>query len=260
MSRKAVLTIAGSDPSGGAGIEADTRVFEALGLHPLSAITVLTIQDSSGVYGAMPVPSDHLHRTLEVLFRDFPIGGVKIGALGGADGVEAVAEILDRFGPEKVILDPVLRASSGFRFLDRKGTVRLKERLLRKALLITPNLEEASVLTGLEVKDLKGMERAAEELIRLGAQNVLIKGGHLDGPPVDLLSMDGEVFTMEGERIEGSFHGTGCTLSSAITAYLARGLPLKEAVDRGRRFLARAMEQAVRIGHGRPYLSIPREG
>lgn len=256
VTKKIALTIAGSDPSGGAGIEVDIRVFGAFGLHALSAITLLTIQDSSGVRGILPTPPDHLYRTLTILFQDFLIEGVKIGALGTAENVEAVAEILNRFRPEKVVLDPVILSSNGFPLLDERGIEELKKRLLPEVLLVTPNMEEASILTGLTVKDQREMEEAARALERLGAKGILVKGGHLEGPPVDILHHKERTIPMVGVRIDGSFHGTGCVLSSAVTACLAKGSSLEDAIEKGRAFLKKAMEGAIKAGKGSLYLSI----
>ncbi len=252
------LSIAGSDPSGGAGLQADLQVFRALGVHGAGVITALTVQDTSRVHRVLPVFPSVVLDQLRVLLADLPPSAVKIGMLA-TDDVARQVELglggLDREGaPVPVVVDPVLAASDGTALLERRAIPTL-ERIIGRAALVTPNLPEAAALADCDVSTQEGVEAAGCALVSsLGAGAALVKGGHREGPPHDLLVIreggSAALHWLEGERIETPqpVHGTGCALSSAIAAFLARGEPLPKAVERGRRFVAAALEETARAG------------
>lgn len=234
---KIVLTIAGTDPSGGAGIQSDLRTFAALGVVGVSVITALTVQNSQGVQSVHPVDADLVAAQLNALLEDAQVDAVKIGMLGGAAQMRVVADALRRFRPPNVVLDPVLASTGGVPLLDDAGRRALLEELLPLCDLVTPNLSEA------------------EALGTLHAPAVLIKGGHLSGDPVDRLTFaDGSVVEFPGRRIDTPHtHGTGCLLSSTIAALLARGTELPEAVGQAKSMLTAALREPVMVGQGRGY-------
>lgn len=258
------LTIAGSDPCGGAGVQADLRAFAALGVAGLSAITALTVQNSRGVTAVHLVAAEILAAQMDAVLGDSPVGAVKIGMLGGAAQVEAVTAVLQRFRPPRVVLDPVLASTGGAALLDEAGKAALLEKLLPLCDLITPNLAECHQLSGLEVTDPDTAREAALRLRALGATSVLIKGGHLPQAPTDLLlDADGIFHLLAGERVDTPHtHGTGCLLSAAIAAGLALGQPFLEAVTRAKELVRLALRHPVIIGQGRGYpdpVAAPRE-
>jgi len=250
-----VLTIAGSDPCGGAGVQADLRAFGALGVAGLSAITALTVQNSQGVTAVHPVEAEVLAAQIAAVLSDSPVGAVKIGMLGGAAQVEAVAGALQQFRPPHLVLDPVLASTGGVPLLDENGIAALLEKLLPLCELVTPNLEECRRLTGLQVAGPDAAREAALRLRSLGAGSVLIKGGHLPQAPSDLLlDADGAFHLLAGERVDTPHtHGTGCLLSAAIAAELARGRPLLEAATSAKQLVSLALQHPVVIGRGRGY-------
>ena len=218
------LTIAGSDSSGGAGIQADLKTFAALGVYGTSAVTAITAQNSMGIFAVCPVAPALLTAQIDAVLDDFGADAVKIGMLGSSANVLAVAEACTRHRMKNVVLDPVLVATHGARLLDEAGVAALRDRLLPLVTIVTPNLAEAAALTGLTVRDAPEMRRAALKLCEMGARAVIVKGGHLDGAPIDVV-FDGRAFEeLEGERIETRHrHGTGCTFASAVAARLAQG-------------------------------------
>lgn len=245
---KTVLTIAGSDPSGGAGLQSDLHTFSAFKVKGLSAVTALTAQNSSVVKSVMPVPGKMLKEQLELLFKEFTIDAAKTGMIGSFENLRVVKRVLKVRKIKNLVIDTVLRSTGGKPLLDATGTKELAS-LLPLAAIITPNIPEATALTGIKIIDMTGMEKAAKALFEMGARNVLVKGGHLDAAPNDLL-YDGKAFTyFKGRRITGpkaAFHGTGCMLSAAIAASLARGKGMKEAIKEAKRFLEREIRQRVR--------------
>jgi hydroxymethylpyrimidine kinase/phosphomethylpyrimidine kinase/thiamine-phosphate diphosphorylase len=261
--KSVVLTIAGSDPSGGAGVQADLRVIEALGCVGLSAITALTVQNSQDVKAVHPVPADVLYAQIEAVLDDVTVHAVKIGMLGGEAQVRAVAEALRRFRPPNVVLDPVLASTGGVPLLDDAGQAALISELLPLCDLVTPNLEEAQRFTGVTTATPEGMQEAGERLLKRGVYAVLVKGGHLPGPSAqDMLLSRNIRRWYEGARVETPHtHGTGCFLASAIAACLARGVPLvseksapyEEAVFRAKELLRYALQSPVVAGRGRGY-------
>ncbi|MDX6748357.1 bifunctional hydroxymethylpyrimidine kinase/phosphomethylpyrimidine kinase [Geminicoccaceae bacterium 1502E] len=249
------LTIAGSDSGGGAGIQADIKTFSALGVYGCSAICALTAQNTRGVQDIFPVSPAFVARQIDAVFEDIEVHAVKIGMLGTPEIIGAVAAGLRRWTPRHVVLDPVMVAKGGDRLLQEEAVAALTQALLPLATVITPNLPEAAVLLGEEdVTDRAAMPGAAARLQALGARSVLLKGGHLEGADSpDLLLHEGEEIWLDGRRIvTRNTHGTGCTLSSAIAALLARGLPLPAAVHDAKRWLEGAIAAAdgLGIGHG----------
>lgn len=259
------LSIAGSDPTGGAGLQADLQVFRHFDLHGCGVITALTVQDSHGVHSVLPVFPSVVLDQLRVLLDDLQPHAVKIGMLATDDVVRNVALGLDRLDANvPVVLDPVLAASDGSTLLERRAWPALRE-LIASTTLVTPNLAEAEALTETDVSTAGGIESAARLLVaEIGAAGALLKGGHRDGPPNDLLAFRSHgadavaLHWFEGERLPvESVHGTGCALASAITACLAHGDPLLEAVERGREFIAMALSKAEPRGRGASFLVYP---
>ena len=258
---RVALSIAGSDPTGGAGLQADLQVFRSLGVHGSGVVTALTVQDSGRVHQVLPVFPTLALEQIRVLVADVPPHAVKLGMLGSDDVARNVELGLQTLAAElPLVVDPVLAASDGTSLLESRAIPTL-ERLIGRASLVTPNLPEAARLTGCDVGTPEGVEAAGCALVSgLGARAALVTGGHADGPPHDLLVVrqgGSQVLTwLEGERLEvGPVHGTGCALSSAVTAYLARGDALEVAVERGRRFVAKAIEGAAQAGKLSRFLS-----
>lgn len=251
MAPPLLLTIAGFDPSCGAGIAADLKTFAAHGCYGVAAITSLTIQSTEGVQAVHNTPSAELREQLEILAKDCDIAAVKIGMLGNRGNAAVVAEFLDTYKFGHIVHDPVMKSSSGAELLDAAGIKFVIAELLRRASVITPNLPEAEVLTGLTIKDVAGMEAAARKIVELGARAVIVKGGHMERA-VDVL-FDGEQITqLGGEKVKSdNNHGTGCTFASAIAALLASGRTLTEAAMLAKAYVTKAIERGYPIGKGR---------
>ena len=254
------LSIAGSDPTGGAGVQADLQVFRSLGVHGTAVITALTVQDSVKVHQVLPAFPSVVLDQLRALLRDIRPNAVKIGMLATDDVARSVLLGLEELAPEvPIVLDPVLLASDGTELLERRAWGVLRDIIARTA-LVTPNLSEAEALTQRDVSTRRGSEDAARAFVEeLGAGAVLIKGGHRQGDSDDLLAIGGpagfEHHWLSGERIPGGpAHGTGCALASAIAAGLAMNRPLRQAVDEGRDFVARALRAAEKMGAGVRFL------
>ncbi len=249
------VTIAGSDSGGGAGIQADLKTFSALGVYGASVITALTAQNTREISGVLAVPEDFVSRQIDAVYSDLDVAATKIGMLARKEIITAVAEGLRRFGARRVVLDPVMLASSGTRLLSADAVETLVTLLFPLADLVTPNLPEAAALLGEELaSDESAMARQGEKLMRLGARAVLIKGGHGVGTEsVDLLIEEAGLSRHAAARIETrNTHGTGCTLSSAVAAGLAQGQSLRDAVRSAKLFLtgALAAAQRLKIGSG----------
>ncbi len=239
------LTIAGSDSGGGAGIQADLKTFAALRVHGTSAITALTAQNTQGVNAVHPVPAKHLRAELDAVFDDFAIVAVKTGMLGDARTVRCVARELARRKPRWIVVDPVMIATSGARLLDADAVRVLIERLIPLADVLTPNLPEAEALTGIAIRNARDGERAAAALRGFGAGAVLLKGGHGRGREVVDRWFDARgTFEVRNRRLPFDAHGTGCTLSSALAAELARGRAPRTAARRAIAFVQRALAKA----------------
>ena len=246
-----LLTIAGFDPSCGAGIAADLKTFAAHGCYGVAAITSLTVQSTEGVQAVHNTPSAELREQLDVLAKDCDIAAVKIGMLGNRGNAVVVAEFLDAHKFAHVVHDPVMKSSSGAELLDAAGLKYLTTELLKRSTVITPNVPEAEILAGLEIKDVAGMEAAARKIVEMGAHAVIVKGGHMERA-VDVL-FDGERITqLGGDRVKAdNNHGTGCTFASAIAAQLATGRGLAEAAMLAKAYVTKAIEKGYAIGRGR---------
>ncbi len=251
-----VLTIAGSDSGGGAGIQADLKTFAANGCYGMSVITALTAQNTQGVTGIHPVPIDFVEQQLDAVLSDIGADAVKIGMLYSAELIEAVARKLGQYRVARIVLDPVMVAQSGDKLLQDDAVEALKTRLIPMAEIVTPNIPEASVLLGRKIQSSQDMPGAAIELAGLGCRNVLVKGGHLEGEDSDDCLYLGEakrIVRLPGVRVATcNNHGTGCTLSSAIAAFLAGGDEVEAAVRHAKEYITEAIRAgaAYRIGHG----------
>jgi hydroxymethylpyrimidine/phosphomethylpyrimidine kinase len=255
MSTAIALTIAGSDSSGGAGIQADLKTFAALGVYGASVVTALTAQNTQEVSGIHDVPPEFIAKQMDAVFSDLAVGAVKIGMLSRLGAIEAVAAGLERHKAQNIVLDPVMVATSGDRLLARNAVETLTRVLMPRARIVTPNLPEAAALLGCPAaRDEAEMERQALALRRIGCAAVLIKGGHgAGGKSVDLLADADGVTRFAARRIPTrNTHGTGCTLSSAIAAGLAKDLPLKDAVAAAKNYVSTAIAAAdmLEVGHG----------
>lgn len=249
-----VLIVAGSDSGGGAGIQADIKAVTALGGYAATAVTALTAQNTLGVFGVVPVDPGFVGQQMEVVLRDIGADAVKTGMLHSAGVVAAVARTLQRLASNvPLVLDPVMVAKGGAPLLQPEAREALVQLLLPMAALVTPNLPEAELLSGVRIKSLDDMRRAADLLLATGASAVLLKGGHLPGDTVvDILrTVDGGAREFEHPRVESrSTHGTGCTLASAIATGIAEGLTLEAAVDGARRYVLQAIRSAPGLGSG----------
>jgi hydroxymethylpyrimidine/phosphomethylpyrimidine kinase len=250
-----VLSIAGSDSGGGAGIQADLKTFAALGCYGMTAITALTAQNTQGVSGIHAVPPAFLKAQIQAVVEDIGVDAVKLGMLHAPEVVEVVAWAIDHYKLPNVVLDPVMVATSGDRLIAAETVDGLVRELFPRAVVVTPNLDEAALLVGHPIEAAHALEAAAEELLALGARAVLLKGGHLPGDEVvDLLAQrNGRSLRLASQRIASrNLHGTGCTLSSAIAAHLALGYELADAVERARGYVVAAMAAGadVKIGAG----------
>ena len=248
------LTIAGSDPSGGAGIQADLKTFHQFGVYGMSVITLLTVQNTCKVSAVETVAPQLVLDQMEAVLEDLPPQAAKTGALGSSEIIRAVAGRAARF-PFPLVVDPVMISKHGAPLLDEEGRDALARELLPHAALVTPNVHEAMALAGKEFHGeaipRAALEEAAKAIAGLGAKAVLIKGGHLAADATDLLFLDGRFTAYPGKRIETRHtHGTGCTYSAAITAELAKGVELTEAIAAAKRFIARAIETNPGLGHG----------
>jgi hydroxymethylpyrimidine/phosphomethylpyrimidine kinase len=249
---RTVLTIAGSDSSGGAGIQADLKTFAALGVYGASAVTAVTAQNTIGVSAAETLSADLVTAQIEAVAGDLEIHATKTGMLGNAAIVEAVAAAIQELELPLVVVDPVMLAKSGDALLDEEGVRAMVAELLPQALVVTPNIPEAEVLSGHGIASLDDARRAAKRIVALGCKAVVVKGGHASGSEVVDLLYDGERFEeFRTPRLQTrSTHGTGCTFASAIAACLAQGEPLAAAVGRAQTYVAGAMRHGPAIGRG----------
>ncbi|HVH74136.1 MAG TPA: bifunctional hydroxymethylpyrimidine kinase/phosphomethylpyrimidine kinase [Stellaceae bacterium] len=248
-----VLIVAGSDSGGGAGIQADIKAVTMLGAYAATAVTALTAQNTEGVFGVLPVPPDFVRQQIEVVLDDIGADAVKTGMLHDAAVIETVAAALaERAGGIPLVVDPVMVAKGGAPLIDPEAVATLKERLVARAALVTPNLPEAEILLGRKIASLDDMREAARALLAIGCRAVLLKGGHLPGDTVfDVLAAGSGMRLWQSPRIATRHtHGTGCTLASAIAAGLAQGRDLGTAVDRARDYVQRAIASAPGFGRG----------
>jgi len=248
---KVALTIAASDSSSGAGIQADLAVFREIGVYGVCAVTNVTAQNSQGVHKINKVPPRTVAAQIDAVTRDFDIAACKVGMLYSPQIVDLVAERIARREIPNVVLDPVIKAKNGEVLLTEPAIKRMKRRLISKVTLITPNVGEARALTGIEVTNTASAREAAEALVGMGAQAALVKGGHIEGEPVDVLFDGTEFGEFTGMRLEKTMHGTGCVLSAAVAARLALGDDLRQAIAFAKEFVTKAIERSVRLGKGR---------
>ena len=246
-----LLTIAGFDPSGGAGIAADLKTFAAHNCYGVAAVTALTVQNTQGVKTTHITAAAELRAQIEALLEDSAIAAVKIGMLGNKANAAVVAEVLDHAKFPHVVLDPVARAQSGgVELMDAAGLKFLREELMKRSTIVTPNIAEAEALTGMEIKDLGAMKSAAEKLREMGAPAVVVKGGHME-KAIDVFFDGTEVLTFGGDRVKSeNTHGSGCTFASAIAAQLALGKHLGDAVMLAKAYVVKAIEKGYATGKG----------
>ena len=252
---KKALTVAGFDPTGGAGIQADLKVFRALGVYGLSVVSSLTAQNTEGVRGVMPVPGEFVKTQLSVLLTDIVPEATKTGMLYSESSVTVLAHIIRKYSLKNVVVDPVMVSSSGKRLVGKNTPTALRKKILPLCTVITPNIFEASVLTGIDIKTRADMEKAAVCLKSYGPANVIVTGGHLEGVALDIL-YDGEFHYLRSRKKEGEYHGTGCVFSAALAALLAKGLSVRAAAEGAKRFMTTALKKSFSTGRGMKLLNI----
>jgi hydroxymethylpyrimidine/phosphomethylpyrimidine kinase len=245
------MTIAGFDPSGGAGIAADLKTIAAHNCYGVAAITALTVQSTQGVKSVHDTPAAELRAQLDTLLEDIKISAIKIGMLGHRGNAVVVGEFLDRAGVPNVVLDPVMKSSAGETDLVDAGGIKfICEELLKRATVVTPNIAEAEIISGISIKDHAAMEAAARKIVERGARAVVVKGGHME-KAIDVLFDGTEVLRFGGEHLKSeNTHGSGCTFASAIASQLACGRPLREAVLLAKTYVTKAIEKGFSIGKG----------
>ena len=248
---KKVLTIAGSDSSGGAGIQADIKTITAHKMYAMSAITALTAQNTTGVYGIMDVSPEFVAKQLDCIFTDIFPDSVKIGMVSSSEIIEVIAEKLTQYNAVNIVLDPVMVSTSGCRLISQNAAKALETKLMPIASIITPNIPEAEVLSGISIHNQNDMINAAKIISQKYKGAILIKGGHLVNDATDLLYSDGNEFWFTSERINNpNTHGTGCTLSSAIACRLAEGYSLSESISKAKEYLTGALSAMLDLGSG----------
>lgn len=248
------LTIAGSDSGGGAGIQADIKTFQELGVYSTSVITAVTAQNTLGVTGIYPVPVYGVREQLRAVGEDFQIAALKTGMLFDAETIKETASAIRQYGWQNLVVDPVMIAKGGASLLQQEAVEALKQHLLPLALVVTPNLPEAEVISGVSISDETSRKRAAEKILLLGAASVVIKGGHAANPQIAedyYLTRDGKERLFRSPRINTSqTHGTGCTFAAALTAELAKGQPVEIAICTAKQFIQAALSEELHIGAG----------
>lgn len=253
---KIVLTIGGSDPTGGAGIQADLKTFKSFGVYGLSAPVSLTAQNTEGVAETFNPPTGFFAKQLDILLRDIRPDALKTGMLGSGDSIKVIGEMISLYGLKNLVVDPVTASSTGFPLSENRALELMREILFPRARVVTPNIYEASLFTGVQIQDEGDMKRAAAKFKGLGPESVIITGGHLEGKAVDLLLYEGEFLSLQREKIEGQYHGTGCTYSAAITACLALGYDVKEAAVKANEYVWEAIKSALTPGKGMKVLNM----
>ncbi|AGX41748.1 bifunctional hydroxymethylpyrimidine kinase/phosphomethylpyrimidine kinase [Clostridium saccharobutylicum] len=246
------LTIAGSDTCGGAGIQADLKSFSANGVYGMSVITAVTAQNTMGVFGIQDINPEMIEAQVDVIFNDIRVDAIKIGMVSKIESIKSISKSLKKVGKlPMIVLDPVMISKSGFNLLSKDAKETLIHELFPLATLITPNLPEAEEILGIEIKTLDDMKQSALKLKELGPKAVLVKGGHLEGEATDLLFDGKEFIILPQKRINTTHtHGTGCTLSSAIAANLAKGMTIEAAVRQGKKYVTTAIEHGFELGKG----------
>lgn len=261
---KKVLTIAGSDSGGGAGVQADLKTIISLGAFGMSALTALTAQNTLGVQSIELIDADFVAKQLDSVLNDIGADSVKTGMLGDETIALVVAEAMSKYQIEKLVVDPVLCSTNGTKLLTDEGAKILIERIFPICYLLTPNMAEAEILTGIQVRNLQDMKKAAKKLHRMGPKYVLVKGGHLQAAPIDVLHDGTQLYEFTSHRVRTRHtHGTGCTMASAIATLLAQDKTIMEAIDQAKRYIYRALRFSLRIGAGvgpvNQYASITRD-
>ncbi|HHY06783.1 MAG TPA: bifunctional hydroxymethylpyrimidine kinase/phosphomethylpyrimidine kinase [Clostridia bacterium] len=248
---KKVLTIAGSDSSGGAGIQADLKTFCAHGVFGMSVITAVTAQNTCEVKAVQDISPAIIGKQIEAIFEDIEVDAVKIGMVSQIASIKIIAEKLAGYRPAHIVLDPVMVSKSGYALLNPEAATILQKELIPLSTIVTPNIYEAEIIAGIKIKSLEDMKEAARLIMGIGPLAVLVKGGHMEGEPIDIL-FEGNDFTYFGaERIiTRNTHGTGCTLSAAIAANLALGMNVKQAVKQAKEYITTAIRHSLAIGGG----------
>ena len=245
------LTIAGSDSSGGAGIQADLKTFSAIGTYGMSVITAITAQNTHGVFLVEDLSKEIIQKQIEVVFDDIPPKAVKIGMVSSPEIIKAIVESLGKYDPKYLVVDPVMISKSGYSLLKPEAKDNLIKYLIPKAYIITPNTLEAEEITGIKIDNVDDMKLVGKKILELGPKYVLMKGGHLDGDAVDVLIGKNTFEIYKSERLDRkNTHGTGCTLSSAITANLALGFDIVQSVSNAKDYITNAIRHSFDIGGG----------
>ena len=253
---KTALTIAGSDPTGGAGLQADLKIFNSLGVHGLSVATSLTAQNTIGVDSVLPVEAGFIEAQIITLLNDIRPDALKTGMIYSKEAVSVLVKTVRGFSLDNLVIDPVTVSSSGRPLMEEGALDVLQRELFPLARLITPNLYEASALSGINVEDEESMEAAAVILRKTGPEVVIITGGHLEDQTLDLIYENGKFHRLRGKKIKGEFHGTGCAFSAAIAAYLAKGLSPLHAAEKAKGFVHEAILKARSLGKGMKILYV----
>jgi len=251
--RSKILIIAGSDSSGGAGIQADVKTITALGSYAMTAITAITVQNTTGVNKVIPIHPKDIEKQILFTCKDIDPTSIKIGMLHSSEVINSVLNSLKKIKYSKIVLDPVMVAKGGARLINKTAIKSLKEKMIKKAFLITPNIPEAEVLTNIKIKSIDNMIKAAKILLRFGAKNVLLKGGHLQSQILtDIMLNKKELKVFKNKKINTyNTHGTGCTLSSAITTFLSCGKPVKKSCELGIKYVNQAIRSNPNFGKGK---------
>ncbi len=248
---KNALTIAGSDSSGGAGIQADLKAFSANGVFGMSVITAVTAQNTQGVLAVEDISIEVIQKQIQAIYEDIRVDAVKVGMVSRIETINAISSYLQKYQACNLVVDPVMVSKSGYHLLRPEAVTTLIEKLLPLASVVTPNIPEAEIITAMSIKNLNDMEQAAARIYQLGPRNVLLKGGHLFGEATDVLFDGTKYLHLTAERIPTkNTHGTGCTLSAAIAANLAKGDPIIDAVRQAKEYLTIAIRHSLDIGKG----------
>lgn len=253
---KSALTIAGSDPTSGAGLQADLKVFRTFRVYGLSVASALTAQNTEGVDAVLPIERDFFRRQLDVLLSDIKPDALKTGMLYSSFIVDIVADVVKKYSLKNLIVDPVTVSSSGMSLVEEGTLDMIREKLFPLARIITPNIYEASVFTGMTIDTVNDMEAASRKLKDMGTEIVIITGGHLETLALDVYYDGSDFFRLESAKTEGEFHGTGCAFSSALTALLALGHVPLEAARRAKEFINEAIKKAYHLGKGMGLLNL----
>lgn len=248
---KKLLTIAGSDSCGGAGIQADLKTFSAHEVFGMSVITAVTAQNTEGVFAVQDISTDIIKKQIEVIFDDISVDAVKIGMVSKTETITTIAETLSKYKAENLVIDPVMVSKSGYHLLQPEAKEALIKNLIPMATVVTPNLPEAEVITEFKIDTIEDMKKAAKEINKMGPKYVLVKGGHLEGEAIDILYDGKEFIYYNSPRINTkNTHGTGCTLSSAIASNLGKGLSITQSIENAKKYITTAIEKSFSIGKG----------